>query len=49
MLATAVEVKAKFMSDVLLWTPTHGHTSIGRPTRLTYISSVQILDAVKET
>ena len=24
------------MSDVLLWTPAHGHTSVGRPAR-TYL------------
>ena len=28
--------KDKLMSDVLLWTPTHGHTSVGWPTR-TYL------------
>ena len=25
--------KNKFISDVHLWTPTHGHTSVGRPAR----------------
>ena len=37
MLNAAAEAKIK--SDVLLWTPTHGHTSI------TCISSVHTLDA----
>ena len=37
--------KEKFISDVLLWTPTHGHISIGRPPRI-YTSSVRTLGVV---
>ena len=28
-------------SDVLLWTPTHGHTSVGRPAK-TYIHQLRV-------
>ena len=30
----------KVISDVLCWTPTHGHTSLGQPESLKCISSV---------
>ena len=33
---TIWRIKDELLSDVLQWTPTHGHTSIGRPTR-TYL------------
>ena len=38
MLVTPGEAKAKLVSNIHLWTPTHGHTKVGQPTR-TYISS----------
>ena len=36
MLGTAGEVQDKLVSDVLLWTSTHGYISVGRPAK-TYI------------
>ena len=36
MLATVGRSKRKLISDVLLWTSTHEHTSVGRPAK-TYI------------
>ena len=33
--------KDELINDVLLWTPPHGHTSVGRPVK-TYISSVMM-------
>ena len=37
--------KEELISDVLQWTPIHGHTSVSWATR-TYISSVQTLDVI---
>ena len=36
------------ISDVLLWTPTHGHASIGRPVKHTFISCVWILEVLED-
>ena len=35
----------KLLSNIFLWTPTHGHTSVGRAAK-TYISSVQTLNTM---
>ena len=35
-LGNAVEVRTKLINDILLWTPTHGHTSVGHLAK-TYI------------
>ena len=40
--------KDELTSDVLQWTPTHGHTNVGWPTK-TLISSVLTWDAFKRT
>ena len=40
--------KDELVSDILLWTLTHGHTSVGWPAK-TYISSMWTLDAVERT
>ena len=36
MLDTVEEEKNKITSDILHWTPTHGHTNVGQPAK-TYI------------
>ena len=41
--------KDKLISDILLWTSIHGYTSVGRPAKLTFISSVQTLGTVEKT
>ena len=45
---TIQDCKDELISNVLLWTPTHGHTSVDQPAR-TYISSVWTLDVVWRT
>ena len=40
--------KDELINDVLLGTPTHGHTSIGQPTK-TYICFVRTLDTAERT
>ena len=40
--------KEELMTDILLWTPTHWHISVGQPAR-TNISSVQTSDVVWRT
>ena len=35
--------KNKLQSDVLLWTPTHGHTSVGQPAKI-YIHQLLCAD-----
>ena len=41
---TCTRSKDEFVNDVILWTPTYGHISLGHPTKI-YISSVRTLDA----
>ena len=40
--------KHELINNVLLWTPTHGHTSVGQPAR-TYISFAQTQDPAQKT
>ena len=41
--------KDELISDVLPWTPTYGHTSVGRLKKRAFVSSVQTMDPVKRT
>ena len=41
MMQKSWRIKVNIISAVLLWTPTHGHTSVDRPAK-TYKSSMQI-------
>ena len=42
------EVRTSDISDILLWTSTHGCTSVGQPAR-TYISSLWTVDVLRKT
>ena len=39
----------EFISNVLQWTPTHGHTSFSWPAKLTFTSFMQTMDSIKTT
>ena len=42
MLGTVGEVRTKLISDILLWTPIHRHTSGCQPAKTSFIISVDI-------